>query len=221
MPSMTVDIFSDMVCPWCWLGKRRLEQALAARPDLSVEIRFHAFQLDPTIPPEGISRREYMTRKFGDLSQIEARHAQLAAMGATEGLDFRFEQVQRSPNTRNAHRLVAIAADGGRQAEIVERLHHAYFAEGLDIGDAAVLEQIADDCGSGADWREASVTGAGNDTVDVDLDTAARLGIRGVPFFIFDGRYALSGAAEPAVIGQAMDKVLAERQLQPVAEPAG
>jgi predicted DsbA family dithiol-disulfide isomerase len=210
MQTMTVDIFADVVCPWCWLGKRRLERAAALRPDLHIEPRWHAYQLDPSIPAGGLPRREYYLRKFGSAERIAAMQERLETLGADEAVPFAFDRITRSPNTRDAHRLIAGA--NGHQAALVERLYRAYFTDGLDIGSPTVLADLAGE--AGLDRAEAVRqldAGAGAEAVDGDLGAAGRIGISGVPFFIFDRKYALSGAAEPETLAEVMDKVLAER----------
>lgn len=213
MTAIIVDVFSDVVCPWCWIGKRRLELAAALRPDIEVSYRPHAFQLDPTLPPEGVPRTERMLRKFGGSAErMAARFAEITAVGAADGLDFRFDRIELSPNTRLAHRLTAIAAASGRAAGMSERLFRAYFSEALDVGRPEVLARLAEDCGlDTAETGAALAAGAGDAEVDADLAAAARFGISGVPFFIFDGRLGLSGAAAPAEIAEAIDHALATR----------
>ncbi len=138
---LTIDVVSDVVCPWCYLGKRRLERALDLVPATPVVIRWRPFQLDASVPPEGMDRQEYMRGKFGDLSRIDAAHERLAAFGKAEGIDYRFDEIRRAPNTIDAHRLVRWTPVELQEA-IVETLFRAYFTEGRDIGNHAVLAEL-------------------------------------------------------------------------------
>src|ERR1700737_2326766 len=135
--AITVDVISDVVCPWCYLGKRRLERAIGLLPQLEFAVRWHPFRLDPTIPPGGIDRRDYLTNKFGSLDAIAATHVNLTALGEREGIVFRFGAIRRAPNTVDAHRLIRWAGVVGLAGPMVECLFRAYFAEGIDVGDRA------------------------------------------------------------------------------------
>ncbi len=204
---LTIDVVSDVVCPWCYVGKRRLEQALALRPGRLVELRFRPFQLDATIPPEGLDRQDYMRKKFGSLERLVEAHTRLEAIGVSEGIDFHFKDIKRSPNTLDAHRLIGLAQGFGAQDKIVEALFDAYFVRGLDIGDRGVLADIAAEAGlDREDVLEFLDSGELADRVRREIETAQQLGIQGVPFFIFGGKYAVSGAEAPEVIADAMDK---------------
>lgn len=208
---LQIDVISDVVCPWCFVGKRRLEQAIA---DSAVPVRltWRPFQLDPTIPPEGKSRREYLENKFGTAERIKALHDNLAAMGAAEGIDFAFDRIEVSPNTLAAHRLIRWAGEEGRQDEIVEALFTAYFLEGRDIGDRAVLAEIAATAGMDHE-RVAERLASDEDRAEVQgaILQAQQIGVTGVPTFILNGRYALVGAQPAAEIAQAFEAV-AERE---------
>ncbi len=144
--TLTIDVVSDVVCPWCYVGEKRLGLALADEQG-PVEIRWRPFQLDPTIPQGGLDRAEYMERKFGKGGRLKEVHDRLTALGAEVGIPFAFDRIRRAPNTLDAHRLIRWAASTGRQAEAVDRLFRAYFVEGLDVGDPAVLVPIARECG--------------------------------------------------------------------------
>src|SRR4051812_25976951 len=184
----TIDIFSDVVCPWCYLGKRRLERALNALPSGTVATTWRAYRLDPTIPSDGIDRDTYLTRKFGSVAQIEPAHERLVEMGRAEGIDYRFDLIRRSPSTLDAHRIVRWAALDGRQEAVVERLFAAYFTQGRDIGDRGVLADIARDAGVGGDIAARLATGEDLDALQDEIDTAYRIGITGVPCFVIDRR---------------------------------
>ena len=194
MPTLEIDVISDVVCPWCYLGKRKLDAAMKQVDAFAYDVRWRPFQLDPTIPPEGIDRAEYMARKFGR-EKIAAIHARLEEAGKEEGIHFAFDKITRSPNTLDAHRLIRWAQSSGKQSEIVERLFSLYFVEGQDIGDRDVLISIARETGLDADMiARLFVEGVDIIPVQEEMSTAARMGISGVPFFIFGGKYAVSGA---------------------------
>ena len=202
---LTIDVVSDVVCPWCYIGKRNLEAALARLPDRAVEIRWRPYQLDSTIPPEGIARRTYLERKFG--ARVDEIYARVAAAGREAGLDFALQRIERSPNTLDAHRVIRWSQTAGKQEEIVERLFRDFFIEGRDIGDHAVLIKAAADVGMEAPVVERLLAGdADKDAVREEIATAQRLGVSGVPFFIFAGRFGLPGAQPAEVLASAIDK---------------
>lgn len=200
---MRIDVFSDVVCPWCFVGKRRLEQALAAAKVADAEVHWHAFQLNPDLPAGGVDRRQYLESKFGP-GAAERIHARLDEVGKDAGIDFQFDKIERSPNTRDAHRLLWLAGTQGEQNGLKEALMKAYFLEGRDVGDRAVLAELAAAAGVTGDVPAFLAGEGGQQEVQEDLATAARLQISGVPFFIFEGRYALAGAQPPEVFAQAL-----------------
>lgn len=202
---MRIDVFSDVVCPWCFVGKRRLDAALAAAGIRDAEVHYHAFQLNPDLPPGGMDREDYMRQKFGDAANVERIHDRVREAGMSAGIQFRFDMIARSPNTFDAHRLLALADTQGKQGALKDALMSAYFLEGRDIGDRAVLSDIASKVGMTGDLPAWLAGGAAADEVRADLTTAARLEISGVPFFIFGGRYALAGAQPPEVFAQAIE----------------
>jgi predicted DsbA family dithiol-disulfide isomerase len=210
-----IDIFSDVVCPWCFVGKRRLEQALAQAGVDDAQIHWHAFQLNPDLPPQGVDRRQYLETKFGP-GAIDRIHARLDEAGKSAGIDFQFDKIERSPNTLDAHRLLWLAGTQGRQGALKEALLRAYFLEGRDVGDRTVLAGIAAQTGIDADIPAWLASDAGVREVREDLLQAAHLQISGVPFFIFEGRLALSGAQPPEVFLQALDTAR-----KPAAQPIG
>ncbi|MEN9708990.1 MAG: hypothetical protein RIQ68_1398 [Pseudomonadota bacterium] len=194
MQKLEIDVISDVVCPWCYLGKRKLDAAMKQVEAFSYDVRWRPFQLDPTIPPEGIARAEYMSRKFGP-EKIAAIHVRLEEAGQEEGLSFAFDKITRSPNTLDAHRLIRWAQPSGKQSDIVERLFNLYFVEGQDIGDRNVLIDVARQAGLDVDLvTRLFVEGVDIVPVQEEMSTAARMGVSGVPFFIFGGKYAVSGA---------------------------
>ncbi len=202
--TLTIDIVSDVVCPWCYLGEKRLEAALAGdrRP---IVLRWRPYQLDPTIPEGGLDRTEYLERKFGRGDRIRAAHDNLVRLGAELGLPFAFDRIRRAPNTLDAHRLIRWAGSAGVQREVVDRLFKAYFVEGRDIGDRAVLIAIAAESGLDGDIVEKLLAeGADAEVVQREIAEAQAIGVTGVPFFIFAGRLAVPGAQDPAMLRRAM-----------------
>ena len=209
-PSITVDVVSDVVCPWCFVGKRKLEQALALVPELNVELNWRPFQLDPTIPQGGVSRREYMTKKFGP-EKIAAIHERLKDVGAEAGIPFALDKIERSPNTLDAHRVIRWAQPHGTQTSLVDRLFTLYFIEGADIGDRDLLAKLAGEHGLDAKAiRAALATNQDAVAVQQEIASAVRLGVSGVPFFILAGRFGVSGAQPPEVLADAIRKAAAE-----------
>jgi len=201
---LTIDIVSDVVCPWCYLGEKRLEQALAEEAG-PVAVRWRPYQLDPTIPEGGLDRAEYMAKKFGASGRLQSVHDNLTRLGAEVGLPFAFDKITRSPNTLDAHRLIRWAASAGVQSRVVDRLFEAYFVEGRDIGDRVVLTEIAAECGLDADLVERLLAeGADSEVVRQEVEQAQAMGVSGVPFFIFAGRLGVPGAQEPSALRQAM-----------------
>ena len=195
MKPLKVEIASDVVCPWCYIGKRRLEKALnLLKGEFDVEIRWLPFQLNPAMPKEGMPRADYRKAKFGSLERSQALDARVIAEGKSEGIDFAFERIQRTPNTLAAHRLIALAEN---QSAVVDALFKAYFEEAKDIGDAEVLAEIAAKCG---------VKGWPEQARDVsELEEGVReLGISAVPTFIFDRKLGVSGAYPPESLAEAM-----------------
>ena len=205
--SIAIDVVSDAVCPWCYIGKRNLEAALADLPELDVEVRWRPYQLDATIPPEGIDRKAYLQRKFG--ARVDEIYNRVKEAGATAGIPFAFEDIERSPNTLDAHRLIRWAASAGAQDAIVERLFRDFFIEGKDIGDREVLLAAARDCGLDPAIVADLLAGeADKESVREEIASAQHIGVTGVPFFILDGKFALPGAQPPDVLKRAIAKVL-------------
>jgi predicted DsbA family dithiol-disulfide isomerase len=209
---MRIDIVADVICPWCFIGKRRLERALALRPDLSVTLSWRAFELNPDMPSEGISREAYLAAKFGGFGMAERLYANIRAAGRGVGIDFAFERIRRTPNTLRAHRLIRLAADRGRANAVVEALFRAYFIAGLDIGDVETLAVIAARAGlDHAEARRHLASEAGTAEVRADEHRARRLGIHAVPCFVLERGYAISGAQEPEMFLPLFDIALAPR----------
>lgn len=212
---MRIEIVSDVVCPWCFIGKRRLEQALAQRPDIEFEIGWRPFQLNPDMPKEGIDRKTYVETKFGGPARAKEIYARVGAEGAKEGIAFNFDGIKRTPNTLAAHSLLRWAIGAGVQHEVKERLLRLYFLEGQDIGDHQILADAAAAEGmDGALVKKLLDEGRDIDVVAEEDMTARQMGINGVPFFIFEGKYGVSGAQTPDILLQVIDKVAGETAAQ-------
>jgi predicted DsbA family dithiol-disulfide isomerase len=211
--ALVVDVVSYIVCPWCYIGKRKLESALGqlatTEPALDVTVRWHPFQLNPDLPADGIPRATYLARKFGGAARASDVYARVASVGATVGIPFRFDLIERQPNTVDAHRLVAWAQQQRDAGELVEWLFRAYFIDGRRVGDRDELARLASDCGfPEADARAMLESDAMRQTVDGESRESVAVGIQGVPFFIFNGRTAVSGAHDPAAL---LDAIAAAR----------
>lgn len=207
---VVIDVISDVVCPWCYLGKKRLEAALALRPDQPVDIRWRPYQLDATIPAGGIDRKTYMERKFGTDGRLPAIHERLSRLGAAEGIAFAFDAITVSPNTLDAHRLIRWAYGFDAQGDVVDALFRAYFEQGRDIGDRETLAAIAGEVGfDPAEARAFLDSGEAADLVRREIGMAQEIGVQGVPFFIFGGRYAVSGAEQAETLASALDQAAA------------
>jgi predicted DsbA family dithiol-disulfide isomerase len=208
-----IDIFSDTVCPWCLIGKRRLEAALAERPDLEVAVHWRAFQLNPTMPKEGMDRQTYLATKFGGPDNAEMVYQRIRNAGAEEAIDFAFEDIARTPNTIDSHRLIRWAAGQDRETETVEALFQAYFLRGENIGDRDVLVAAAKAAGMDPDEAAAFLASEALASEIEEEDRQARsLGIDGVPCFVFNGRHALAGAQPPKVLLQMLDMAKQEAE---------
>jgi len=214
--AVVVDVISDVVCPWCYIGKRRLEAAIAQmreeEPDLPFEVRWHPFQLNPDLPAQGVDRKAYLEAKFGGPERAKQVYERVTAAGRSVGIPFDFDAIERQPNTLDAHRLVAWAQsrNEGDTDALVEGLFRANFLEGRYVGSVDELVALAGEAGfDAADARAFLESGALKDVV-ADSDRRAReMGIGGVPFFIFDGKTALSGAQEPSAIVAAIQQARA------------
>lgn len=195
---MHIDIILDVICPWCFIGKRRLERALAQRPEITAETTWRPFQLNPDMPPAGMARQDYLSAKFGGAQHAGRIYQAVSAAGATVDIPFAFDRIRRTPNTRDAHRLIRHAERQSRGDAVVEALFDAYFIAGRDIGDLATLAEIAGEAGLDADAAAAFLASEA-EAAEVLAEDAnvRRLGINAVPCFIFAGQYAVSGAQEP------------------------
>ncbi|MBO6558980.1 MAG: DsbA family oxidoreductase [Nisaea sp.] len=214
-----IDIFSDVICPWCFIGKRRLERALKLRPVPDLTIQWRAFQLNPDMPVEGMSRQAYLENKFGGPERASQIYDNIRRMGDGEGIDFRFDLIQRTPNTVLAHRTINLATAMGTSDALVENLFNAYFIEGVDIGDLDNLVTLAEASGMDAEETRTWLEGKGGATeVMAETRFAYENGINGVPCFIFNRQYAVSGAQEPEAFFPLFD--LDASQKSPVANQA-
>lgn len=216
---MRIEIVSDVICPWCFIGKRRLEKALAQRPDLDFEIGWRPFQLNPDMPKEGADRKSYLEAKFGGPERAKEIYARVTAEGAKEGIPFDFDGIKRTPNTLAAHSVLRWALSTGAQTELKERLFRLYFLEGQDIGNHQVLADAAEAEGmDGALVKRLLDEGYDADVIQAEDQMARQLGITGVPFFIFERRYGVPGAQDPEVLLQVIDRV-AEESATNVSQP--
>jgi predicted DsbA family dithiol-disulfide isomerase len=214
---MRIDIYSDTVCPWCYLGKRRFELAVAARPQYEPRVTWRPFELNPDIPAEGVDRAAYLAARIGNAARVTEIQTELERQGEASGIEFRFDLIKRMPNTRRSHLLIAHAARRGRQAAargnglqaaVKERVMRAYFEEGCDIGDIEELVRLGVEAGlTERETRAALILREGQDGVIAAERHAGVLGITGVPTFIFDGQYTISGAQEVGALARVFDQV--------------
>ncbi|MGL4812618.1 MAG: DsbA family oxidoreductase, partial [Beijerinckiaceae bacterium] len=209
MSRVTIDMISDVVCPWCYIGKRHLDRAIALRPHVEIDVRFHPYQLDDTIPAGGMPRIEYMTRKFGSVDRVREIHARISHAGDAVGIAFAFDKILVSPNTLDAHRVIRWAAEAGVQAAVKEKLMQGFFSEGENLAEHSTLARLAGEAGmmagQVAEWL---ATPEDIETVKADVNHARMMGVQGVPFFILNGNIGLSGAQPPETIAQAIDYAL-------------
>ena len=209
---MTLDVFADIACPWCYIGEARLQAALAARPGLGVERRWRPFQLQPDLPRAGTPRDAFFERKFGGADAMSAAFAHVAEAGRADGLRFDFDRLAGAPNTTDAHRLVLLGETYGRAFETADALFEGYFADGRDLGDPGDLVAIAEHAGlPGADARAVLEGDRFEAEVAQSQDVAQRSGVRGVPLYLFGDQFALSGAQPVAAFVQALDRAHAAR----------
>jgi predicted DsbA family dithiol-disulfide isomerase len=210
---VTIAVVSDVVCPWCFIGKRRLEKALALKPDIPVEVRFHPYFLNPWVPAEGMARDEYLTAKFGSPDRYKQIAGRVAAAAEQEGLTYAVDKMKRQPNTRDAHRLILWAQAIGKAPQMKQRLMDLYFTEGGDLSDPETLVKAAADVGLDAvEVRAKLATDADAAQVDAAANSAKEAGIDGVPTFIIGGVAAISGAQDPQILANAIEQVANNRE---------
>ena len=215
-PPVRIDVVSDVVCPWCFIGKRRLEKALALNPDIPVEVHWRPYFLNDWIPREGISREEYLTTKFGSPERYKEIAQRVAQAAASEGLTYAIDDISRQPNTLDAHRLIRWAEGIGKAAEMKQKLMDYYFTEGADLTNHAVLVQAAADIGLDPEDVGAALA-SDQDVAQIEQEALAakEAGIEGVPCFIFGGKFAVSGAQAPEYLADAIARAV---QAQDAAE---
>ncbi len=208
---LPITVVSDIVCPWCFIGKRRLEKAIALRPELPVAIQWHPYFLNDWVPREGMSRADYLTTKFGSVDRYRQMAGRISAAAAEEGLDYQLDKISRQPNTTDCHRLILWAGENGDAGRMKQHLMDLYFTEGADLTDREVLIGAAVACGLDSEaMRENLATDTDLNKVAQAADQAKRAGIDGVPCFIFGNVLAVSGAQAPEYLADAMDRAVAE-----------
>ncbi|MEH6631928.1 MAG: DsbA family oxidoreductase [Halopseudomonas aestusnigri] len=199
-----IDIYSDPICPWCYIGLKRFQKAQVLRPNFDVKTRWLTFQLNPEMPEEGMDRQTYLDKKFGGRANATQFYSQISAAGITDGIDFKFDQIKRTPNTVDAHRLSLLAREEDTQDALMERLFESYFLEGKNIGDREVLLTIAGEIGlNGAETYLNS--DQGHEDVLFTDQNARSLGLTGVPCFIVNRQHILPGAQSPDTLAQMLD----------------
>ena len=215
---MQIDFISDTICPWCFIGKRRLGRAMLLRPNISFDVRYRPYRLDPSVPKGGVDRAQYMAARFGVDGKLEEAHAVIAAEGLKEDITFDWAAIRRTPNTVDSHRLIRWAEAAGVQDDVVERLFIAYFENGEDIGDIRVLADIADICGMDA-MEVAQMLEDDDDLALVQREDliAHEMGVTGVPAMIFGNKLAVSGAREAEVLVSVIDRVTEMSSGEPAA----
>ena len=209
---MLIEVYSDIVCPWCFIGKKRLERALeSAGCTNRTHVAWRPFELNPTMPKSGMDRHAYLNAKFGGVEARQAMEERVATAAEAEEIAFAFSRIERTPNTFDAHRLIWFGQQQGKQDDLVEKLFHAYFSEGRDIGSGQTLVEVADEAGLDREAaRQFLVNGQGVEEVRAEEAAGHRLGIRGVPYFVLNGRHAISGAQPPDIFVSSLEKAEVE-----------
>ena len=207
-----IDVVSDVVCPWCLIGKHRLEKALALRPDISVEVRYRPYFLNDWIPREGMSREQYLTTKFGSVDRYKGIAQRVSAAAAEEGLVYAADKMKRQPNTLDCHRLIRWAGAIGKAPQMKQKLMDLYFTQGADLTDSYTLVKAATDIGLDANQVSADLA-SDKDVAEIEAEalSAKEAGIEGVPCFILGGKLAVSGAQSPEYLADAIDRMAAAR----------
>jgi len=210
-----IDVVSDVVCPWCFIGKRRLEKALALKPEIPVEVHWHPYFLNDWIPREGMAREEYLTTKFGSPELYKGIAQRVSAAAAAEGLVYASDKMKRQPNTTDCHRLILWADAQGKAPAMKQKLMDLYFTEGADLSDRETLVKAAADVGLDADKVRGDLAGDKDvDAVGGEAQRAKEAGIDGVPCFIFAGKYAVSGAQAPEYLAEMIERAALETGTQ-------
>ena len=217
--TLAVDVISDVVCPWCYVGKRLLERAIALKPEIPVVVRFRPYFLNPWIPREGMSREQYLIAKFGSVERYNRSNKRVAEAAAAVGLDYNRDRIKRQPNTLDCHRVIRWAGETGNSAHVKQRLMETYFSEGGDLSEAGVLVATATACGmDGEAVRARLASDEAVAEVTREAQSAADAGIDGVPCFIFGGMIALSGAQPPEYLAAAIERATDELARRVAAE---
>ncbi len=211
-PTARLEIISDVVCPWCYIGKHRLEQGLAMLDDdVSIEVSWRPFELNPTLPKEGMDRGKYCEAKFGSIEQARQIYANIAANAEVDGLPIAVERIARTPNTRTAHRLIELAGTRGCQNELVDALFKAYFVDGRDVGDPETLLALSLAAGlSAPEAQQTLADDSGDDAIETQERAASAMGVHGVPAFIYNGRMLFSGAQSAQTIALTLKRAIAK-----------
>ncbi len=207
--SLEIEVYSDVICPWCYLGKKRLETALERAGKVQeAHVRFMPYELNPATPLEGLDHKAHLAAKFGSVHALDAAHARLTALGKVVGIDYRFDLIQKTPNTFNAHRVLWLAEKEGKANETHNAFFRGYFTEGKNLGDVAVLTELA--VSAGLDLKKVQELLAGDD-YEADVreaeEKAYDLGINGVPFFVLNGKIGLSGAQDVETFTKAIQQI--------------
>src|ERR1700681_3507321 len=217
--TLAIDVISDVVCPWCYIGKRFLEQAIALKPDIPVEVRFRPYFLNPWVPREGMSREDYLITKFGSVERYNSNNNRVVEAAAAAGLNYERDRIMRQPNTIDCHRLILWAGEAGKAAAMKQRLMEIYFSEGGDLSQAEVLIGAAADCGmDGEQVRALLASQQDVEEVEREAQSAKEAGIEGVPCFILVDMIALSGAQPPEYLAAAIERAAAEQAKRVAAE---
>ena len=208
-----IDVISDVVCPWCFIGKHRLEAALKLKPDIAVEVHWRPYFLNDWIPREGISREDYLTKKFGSVERYGAIAQRVGAAAAAEGLVYASDKIKRQPNTLDCHRLIHWADAAGKAAEMKQKLMDLYFTQGADLTDRETLVKAAADVGLDANTVRAQLASEQDVAqIEQEAQSAKEAGIEGVPCFIFGGKFAVSGAQAPEYLAEAIERLANAKQ---------
>jgi predicted DsbA family dithiol-disulfide isomerase len=211
--ALQIDVVSDVVCPWCFIGKRRLEQAIALCPDIPVEVNFRPYFLNPWVPRAGMSRTDYLTKKFGSVERYGEIAQRVATAAAEEGLTYAVDKMSRQPNTLDSHRVIFWARNSGAQACVKQRLMDFYFTEGANLSDQEVLVKAATECGmDGEEVRRLLATDTDVERVTQEAESARSAGINGVPTFIFGRAFSTSGAQPPETLAEIIAYAAAEQE---------